>query len=549
MAGSSPTHTPSHSPHSHTLQLKDILALPSLIDADAEVLCGTDKLDTAIRWVHVVDSDRAGQLLNGGELLLTTGLNFGTTAQAQEKLIDGYVHAGAAALLVEVGTQIDKLPSAIVQRCKHHDLPLIVVYEEIRFVEITEAVHSAILNSQFEQVETLQHINESFWGLMFNGAPPEQLVIHASRQLERPVVLEDLNHRVILYVEGHYLPSRLLANWEEKSRVWAARTRNVGLVADPISVQDPDDPHINWTFIDIQAQGHHWGRLFVRDAFPEDSKVSHVLHHAAMALAIERLGASSPNAWTDLRERVGLDRLLHNRFTTVNGQKSVLESSGFHTQNRLVLAAEVRLEDRSLSPDHFRTVFTQVGPDIECLVSRHENDRSRIVCAISAEQHRRTLDQLISTIRKGLEKLDVPMELAVSDALGGPIDLGAALHRINTLRSHIPETGVRISRSTPDRIDGLLHYLHNDVRVQSFAETTLTPLLIHDQRNDTNLMDTLVVLLDYPASRSAAAAALHVSRTALYSRIATIERLLNVDLANGSQFFSLSLVVRSFFGS
>lgn len=72
-------------------------------------------------------------------------------------------------------------------------------------------------------------------------------------------------------------------------------------------------------------------------------------------------------------------------------------------------------------------------------------------------------------------------------------------------------------------------------------------MLLHDARNDSDLMLTLSTLLEHPTSRSAAAQKLHLSRTALYSRIATIERLLAVDLNKGEDFFGLTLAVRSYY--
>lgn len=533
---------------SSPISLREVLALPALKEAGIEVMSGANRLDTPLRWVHVVDSSRSIQLLKGGELLLTTGLSFGSSPAYHRELVETWVEAGAVAVAVELGAQLPRIPQAIVERCRDFDFPLIAILREVRFVEITEAVHSAILRQQFDEVEQLQHINESFWGLMFNGAPPEQLVVHTSRQLERPVVLEDLNHRVVLYVEGHTLPSRLVGDWESKSRLWAAKTRQEGLIADPVTVVDPSDPEVSWTLIDIQAQGHHWGRLFVRDSHREDSKVRHVLHHAAMALAIERLSAAHPNSWTDLRERAGLERLLHNRFTTVAGQKAVLESAGFLTTGRQIVALEVRCA-KPVDVDFVRRALMEIGGDVQCFVARSQEDSSRIVCAVSADRARRGLDDFVATFGEKLNSVQVAMEVAVCGNLEGPIDLGAALHRLSDSKPKIPAQGVRVWFADQDQVTGISHYLHNDVRIQNFAEELLAPLLIHDARHGTTLMETARALVAHPTSRSQVADQLHISRTALYSRIGTIERLLEIDAADGDSFFALSIAVRAYFGS
>lgn len=55
------------------ITLKDILALPVLVAAGTRLLSEASHLDQPIRWVHVVDTPRGGELIDGGELLLTTG--------------------------------------------------------------------------------------------------------------------------------------------------------------------------------------------------------------------------------------------------------------------------------------------------------------------------------------------------------------------------------------------------------------------------------------------------------------------------------------------
>lgn len=529
------------------IRLSDILALPPLVEAKTELLCGSDKLDAPIRWVHVIDTPRGGELIDGGELLMTTGTSLGTSESAQREAIQRFAAAGAAALLVEIGVHLHSIPEVVVQQCSALGMPLLITHGEVRFVEITEAVHSAILSQQFKQVEQLQRINESFWGLMFNGAPPEQLVTHASRELELPVILEDLNHRVVYYAEGHFLPSQLVSNWESRSRQWAVETKAEGLVADPVSVSDPDDALTSWCLIDIQAQDHLWGRLFVRGARPQDVKALHIMRHAAMALAIERLGSANPNAWTDLRERVGLERLLHNRFTTVSGQKTVLEASGFATTDRSIVAAELRTNE-PVDVGEVRSALASISPDVQALIAYHEQDTNRVVCAISGAKHRHSAEELIDAAFARLRSLGVPFNFVVSAGLEGPIDLSAALHHIASSEVSVPHQGELLTWSRKNQFQELVANLHDDVRFQSYAEEILSPLLLHDSRNGTDLVQTLRAIVEYPASRSAAADTLHLSRTALYSRISAIERILDADLANGQSFFSLSVAVRSYLG-
>jgi purine catabolism regulator len=96
-----------------------------------------------------------------------------------------------------------------------------------------------------------------------------------------------------------------------------------------------------------------------------------------------------------------------------------------------------------------------------------------------------------------------------------------------------------------DALAPVLGVLTGDVRVQSFAEETLSPVLRYDARNDTDLMSVLRTIVRYPLSRAKAAKASHLSRTSFYNRLATLERLLGVDLADGDSLFRIGLALKS----
>ncbi|MCK2200860.1 PucR family transcriptional regulator [Corynebacterium callunae] len=527
-----------------TITLKEVLELPVLRRAQVEVLYGHEQLDHNVRWVHVAESPRAGKLLRGHELLLTTGLGLGEDDTEIRMNIDQFARAEAAGLLVELGTHWKQLPPAVQKECERHRLPLIVTHRELRFVSVTEEVHTRILNEQFAQTAAMRDISESFWSLMFNGAPTEQLVIHASRLLGCPVVLEDLAHRVIYYSEGHELPSELLADWEKKSRLWSLENRHQGLIAEPIRVYDPTDPTITWDFIDIQAQGSHWGRLYFRGTTENPAHGSYILRHAAMALAIERVASANPNSWNELVDRVSLQRLMDNRFTTVDGERTVLEATGFPTRDRQILALDIRFHGNRIAAEEVRRILESTAPRSFALAAVSPEFPDRINCAwtLTAESN---IPQRCNQLMDRLRSLAPRVSIIISSDLTGPVDLSSALHQVRRSEFLGSTDGVHLFRVSRDRIDGLMHSLSGDVRVQAFVDSTLEPLLVHDSRHGSDLLETLETILRFPTSRSAAADAMYLSRTALYSRISTIERLLGVDLNDGDTQFTLSLAVRA----
>jgi purine catabolism regulator len=81
------------------------------------------------------------------------------------------------------------------------------------------------------------------------------------------------------------------------------------------------------------------------------------------------------------------------------------------------------------------------------------------------------------------------------------------------------------------------------MEVADFVERTLGPLLRHDARHRGALLPTLEAYLDAAGNKRAAAVALGVQRQTLYSRLARLDDLLEVDLSDPRTRTSLHVAV------
>jgi len=133
------------------LTLNEVLELPVVRRALPDVIAGADALDRRLRWAHVVEMADPSDLLKGGELVLTTGIGAGERERDQSRWVASVIEQGAAAIAVELGsTWRERVPEAVVRACADAGMPLVAFRRQVRFIEITEAVHAAVLNSQFE---------------------------------------------------------------------------------------------------------------------------------------------------------------------------------------------------------------------------------------------------------------------------------------------------------------------------------------------------------------------------------------------------------------
>jgi len=96
----------------------------------------------------------------------------------------------------------------------------------------------------------------------------------------------------------------------------------------------------------------------------------------------------------------------------------------------------------------------------------------------------------------------------------------------------------------PDlRLRGLLHLLREDTRLRSFAERELGPLLSYDAEHGTTLVGDLAAFLESGGNKALAASRAHLARPTFYQRLALIERILSVSLADPESRTSLHVAL------
>jgi purine catabolism regulator len=143
---------------------------------------------------------------------------------------------------------------------------------------------------------------------------------------------------------------------------------------------------------------------------------------------------------------------------------------------------------------------------------------------------------------------------ALASAAGGVVE---AIHALGEA-AHVAEVAVSMRGDVPAyfrasdvRLRGLLSLLRDDPRVQSFAETELKALVTADAEGapsnpTSNPASNVVVLREYlrlAGNKAALAKSLNMSRPALYKRLATIRRLVGVDLDDGESMTSLHVAM------
>src|SRR6516162_9268630 len=256
----------------------EVLALEAVRRGQPRVVAGAYRLEEPVRWVHAIEFADAARLLRGGELVLATGI----VLPDEGALLDAYVAdlaaVGVSALAVELGRRYTGgLPGGFVAAAEQHGLPLIVFGREVPFVEITEAVHARIIDDQLDQLRASARLHEVFTDLAVAGAGPAEILRQAALLSGRPVILEDLSHRVLACEPAGADPAALLDGFEARSRAVARGERT--------SYDAPS----GWLVTVAGARGEDWGRVILVCGAPPGPGDQVLVERTATALALARL--------------------------------------------------------------------------------------------------------------------------------------------------------------------------------------------------------------------------------------------------------------------
>jgi PucR family transcriptional regulator, purine catabolism regulatory protein len=531
----------------------DLLLLDVIRRGSPRVVAGADRLDAPVRWVHVLELADAAHLLQGGELVLTTGIALPHDAARLSRYAGELAAAGVSALAVELGRRYTgELPPALVRAAEQAGMPLIAFEREIPFVEITEAVHARIIDAQLEELRTSERLHEVFTELSVAGASPDEIVRQAAMLAGRPVILTDLSHRVLACEPGGADPARLLAGF-------ASRSRGVSTLG-----RTAYDQAAGWLVTPVGARGEDWGRVILVCDGPPKSTDTVLIERAATTLALGRLLTRQQESVERQAHRTLISGIIAQAHADPAEAAIRSRALGVPVDGRQLVAVVLRRHSAIVSRDgpgisaHARmldvadvTAAVCRGEQLPALVGTLDEVQAGAMLSLGA---RASVDQVLTTLATRIrDRLGTGHD-------GLVIGVGATVATIREVRrsfleaSQVAEVAADSASAEaeaepgppfyrlPDlHLRGLLHLLRDDARLQTFVERELGPLVNHERSGE--LLAVLRAYLESGGNKAEAAKSSHLARPTFYDRLHRIERALGVDLTSAETCTSLHVAL------
>ncbi len=174
--------------------LKTLLDNPGL---RLELVTGEDPAAIPVAWAHVSELHDPTEFLEGGELLLVTGVNLPRGRLALAEYAQRLVTAGISALGYGVGVTRKTVPVTLSDACRQHGLPLVVIPRAVPFIAITRAMAQAIAYEERTEREYVFATQRRLTASAIESAGMESLVRELSRTLGSWALLLDRAGEVV----------------------------------------------------------------------------------------------------------------------------------------------------------------------------------------------------------------------------------------------------------------------------------------------------------------------------------------------------------------
>lgn len=493
------------------------------------VLAGGDRLDTEVRWVHTSELDDPAPYLEGGELLLTTGLKLDVGDAAA---IRAYVRRLAAAGVVGVGFGVgvghDAVPPALVGAAAAARLPLLEVPRATPFIAISKAVSAAVAADQYQAVTA---------------------GFEAQRELTRAALAPDGTAALLARLAAHL--SGWAALYDASGTVlaaapdWAVR-RAARLAGEidrlrdtpaPASAAVPG-PEGTGDRVELQSLGtgrRPRGFLAVGTEERLDTSARYVVH---AAVALLTLSLEQSRTLQDAQSRLAaalLRMLLAGQPEHARSVAGRLYGSLFEHPLRLLIAEpsdpHAGPEALVLLAERAEAAAARSG---EPLLAVREGPRLIVLAAEDAAALATVADlaEGADALAAGLSAPAPPA--GVPEAHGqAERALAVALRRGRNLVEH-GEVGA-----------GSVMPLLADDAVRAFAEGLLRPLREHDATARGDLVTSLAAWLSHHGQWDAAAVELGVHRHTLRYRMRRVEEILGRSLNEADVRMELWLALKA----
>ncbi|MFE6167756.1 PucR family transcriptional regulator ligand-binding domain-containing protein [Viridibacillus arvi] len=529
------------------LTIQDILERKSF--KSAKVIAGSKGLNNQVKWSHILEIKEFETLINGGELILTTGVGLQLDLTTQLRYLENLIEKNAAGMCIEIGPYFKDIPNELIKLADEHDFPLIIFEEVVRFVDITQDLHTLIINQHHQWLSQLDTLSTKFIDLSLS---PNGIL----------KILQELNHyfrQGVLFITDHsksyYYPSEIkelessIRSFIEKSQSDMTVQRNFTLSNETFALMP------------VKGLGQVWGHLCLQVQQPMSNEFFFlILDRAALAIAQILLRNRTIQERKQNMEDELVQNLIKGRDYEQDDVQTYLPAASRNMYFRIfvmqldssvVNIVEEDWEEMKLQRSMLvRSIFKRLG--FFPAVSSKRTEITVIASFIAADHLKEKTDRFEQIIQSIEDMKDT------STFCGDECKFGVS--RVYKDIAQVREGYVEAKKAiTLKKSDIVNTYFYNDLginrlllllieskQLENYVHDYLDVILSYDKKYESDLFTTLCIYLECNGVKNETADRLFIVRQTLYNRLEKLETLLGSNFMEPSNRLALEVAIKAY---
>lgn len=473
-----------------------------------------------IRWATISDLPDPTPWLEGGELLLTTGLGFaGDLTSAPRRLVAALDDRGCTAVGFGIGVVHDRVPEAMLAAADERRLPLFTVPYEVPFIAVTKRVTSHIFADHYATLRAAVDLHRAVLAGVLAGTGISGVLDTVLRRIEGAAA-------VVFDYYGHVLAARGRRDAREPTAVAAlwAELQQHRRDREPFTLaRGPDVATGAWLRVGEAVEA----AVVLLTPRPLHDHEALLFEQGMAGLTLELArGLSVRQAH---RARIGelLDEVVAGRLSSEALRRRLTRLAVAPDAPYAVLCAA----------DERTSVATLCGILEDVLPGAAVGEYDGRACAVVQPPGDQAEQVLAAARARGLTEL----RIGWSGRVEGPDRLGPAVAEAAAAAVAPGPGGIRDIGSLG--LAGLLAGVARNDVAAAFVRHVLGPVIDHDAREGTALVRTLAAYLRHGCRPGPAAAELCVHRHTLAYRLERIADLTGRDPRNGRHLLEFGVAL------
>ncbi|MBM7701626.1 PucR family transcriptional regulator [Metabacillus iocasae] len=503
----------------------------------SEVIAGKKGLNNMVKWVHIMEVTNVNKLLNGNELILSTGVGWKENKEVFISFLHQLIECRAVGLCIEIGIYTSEIPPEVVNIANEHDFPIIIFHEEVPFVEITQDIHSMLINQHYQMISDLENYSQQLNKLLLTINHPQEILTFFHKYTNLQVALR-LNEVTTLIPHASptkekeilHLLNQIDTNGEQTS---------IGLQRVQVLNQDYAELYLlcheryltELELLALDRTATALAQHFLRDLYVEErrriaetewmtkwltgelshEKLMHYLEESIHPTAIDG-GVVAVCKWSSDSEQPSFDLTYFKLFI-----RNLFEQEGFHLftiekHNYIVL---LLLNKRS-----YKTWKKRITDGISRLMDTdYQKKRNFPIQLIGIGSYYQDLRDIGKSYEKAIDTIKIQEKIESSTTIHFYDDLHM-FRVISLVQQH------------KDLRDVVMEYLE--------------PVINYDKKYNAKLMETLKTYLACQGSKQETAKKLFIVRQTLYHRIEKLEKLLGSDFMQPEKRMAIEFMLMTY---